>query len=171
MKYILAAVLIASFIISGCSGLPEGSLKKPKITYLRTDVTGISLEKVTANVIFQAENPNPVSLDFISMNYKLFLEGQQVVAGDGLKFNFIANAATEFTVPVEVQYVSFFKSAENMTKAVLGGKRTVSFDLKSLLFVDLKMITVEIPVNASGELPLPEIKAPQIKIPKPKFKF
>ncbi len=164
-------MLVISVFIAGCSSLPEGSLKKPTITYLRTEITGISLEKVKANVIFQAINPNSVSLDFVSMNYKLFLENQQVLAGDGLKFNFIADSTTEFTVPVEVQYVSFFKSAENLTKAVLGGRKTVSFNLKSTLFVDLKMITVEIPVNASGDLPLPEIKAPAIKIPKPKLKF
>ncbi len=171
MKQILAAVLFATLIISGCSGLPEGSLKKPTITYLRTEVTGVSLEKVKANVIFQAVNPNKVSLDMVSMDYQLFLEGSKALSGEGLKFNFLADSTTEFTVPVEVQYSSFFKTAENLTKAVLGGKKTASFTVKTVFIVDLTMITVEMPVNISGELPLPEISAPQIKIPKPKFKF
>lgn len=167
----LFAIVAAVLLIAGCSGLPEGSLKKPIINYKRTDVTGVSLEKVNANIILSAENPNDVSLDFVSMDYELFIEGEKVVKGDGLKFNFQAKATTEIAVPVEVQYVSIFKTAENLTKAVLGGRKTVAYEMRTVFHVDLKMITIPIPVTVKGELPLPEIKAPALKLPKPKFKF
>ena len=58
---------------------------------------------MNANVILSAENPNDVSLDFVSMDYELFIEGEKVVKGDDLKFNFQAKATTEIAVPVEVK--------------------------------------------------------------------
>ena len=171
MRTSVIAIVAAFLLLAGCSGLPEGSLKKPIIKYKRTDVTGVNLEKVNANVILSAENPNDVSLDFVSMDYELFIEGEKVVKGDDLKFNFLAKATTEIAVPVEVKYTSVFKTAENLTKAVLSGRKSIAYEMKTVFHVDLKMITIPIPVTVKGELPLPEIKAPAIKIPKPKFKF
>lgn len=168
MNKMLAALIVTVAIVSGCSSLPEGSLKKPELTYLRTDITGVSMDKVNANIVFSAVNPNPVPLIDIVLNYQLFMEGQQVAKGDRLMFGFFANTRTDFVVPVEVRYDSFFKSAANLTQAVLGGKKTVSFEIRSTLFIDLKMITVEMPLNGSGEFPLPGV-GNAVKFPKIKF--
>ena len=45
MRTSVIAIVAAFLLLAGCSGLPEGSLKKPIINYKRTDVTGAIWKK------------------------------------------------------------------------------------------------------------------------------
>jgi LEA14-like dessication related protein len=164
MKQLSTIIITGLLLVAGCSPVPPGFVKKQTIKYKQTDITGVSKEKVDADVIFREVNRDSVTLDNVSLDYELFIEGQKFAAGRDLKFNFKANDTTDFAVPIEVKYLDFFKTAENMTKAVIEGRRTIEFELKTLVTIRVSPFSFTIPVTAEGELPLQEDKKPQIKI-------
>lgn len=164
MKYSLVFATILLILMESCSPVPPDFAKKQDIRYKRIDVTSISTERVNTNVVFQEINRDSVSLDNVSVDYEFFLEGQKVTSGQNLKFNFKANDTTEFVVPVTVRYLDFFKTAENLTKTVINGKKTVRFQVKTIVTVYFKLVSFQIPVSAEGDLPLPEVKKPNLKL-------
>ena len=164
MKRSFMFVTIVLAIIDGCSPVPPDFAKKQDIRYKGTDVTSISSERVNTNVVFQETNRDSASLDNVSVDYEFFLEGQKVASGQHLKFNFKANDTTDFVVPVSVRYLDFFKTAENLSKAIINGKKTVKFQIRTVVTIYFQLASFEIPVTAEGELPLPEIKKPNIKL-------
>ena len=157
----MAVILI---LVSGCSPIPSGFVKKQQIKYKETDITNVSSQKVDANAVFREINRDSVTLDNVSVDYELYLEGQKFSSGHDLKFNFKANDTTDFVVPMEVTYLDFFKTAENMTKAVINGKKSVKFELKTVVTIHFGFGPITIPVTAEGDLPLPEVQKPQVKI-------
>src|SRR5271169_2286108 len=125
--FLCAVVIIV--LLAGCSPVPPDFAKKQSITYLRTDVTSLSTDKVNANVVFQEINRDSASLDNVSVNFDLFLEKQKVASGKNIKFNFKANDTTEFVLPVEARFLDLFKTTENLAKAEINGKKTVKFEM------------------------------------------
>ena len=164
MRHLTIAAALILVVIVGCSPVPPGFVKKQTIKYKETNVTGLSRDKVDANVVFQEINRDSVTLDNVSLDYELYLEGQKFTAGRGVKLNFRANDTTDFVVPMEVNYIDFFKTAENMAKAELKGKKSLKFELRTVVTIYLSVVTLRIPVTAEGELPLPEVKKPQVKL-------
>ncbi len=164
MKYSIIFTAIILLVIAGCMPVPSDFGKKQEIKYLRTEVTKVTKEKVDANVVFRDVNHTSANLDNVSADYELFLEGQKVASGQNLKFNFKANDTTEFVIPVEAKYLDLFKTTENLAKAIINGKKTVKYQARTRVTINLMGVSLTIPVNAEGELPMPEIE-------KPKFKF
>ena len=164
MKPIVVPVLVGLLFFQSCSPIPPGFVKKQQIKYIRTDVTRISSDEVSANIVFQDINRDSTSLDNVSVAYQLFMEGQKVATGQDIRFNFKANDTTEFVIPVTVRYLDAFKTAENLTKAVLKGRKTARFQMNAVITLDYKVASFSIAVSAEGELPLPEAKKPNIKL-------
>ena len=160
-KLICAATIIV--LLSGCSPVPPDFAKKQSVTYVRTDVTNLSTDKVNANVVFQEINRDSVSLDNVSANFDLFLEKQKVASGKDIKFNFKANDTTELVIPVEAKYLDLFKTTENLAKAEINGKKTVKFEVIVAVTITYKLASFTITVSGEGEWPLPEVKRPRIK--------
>jgi hypothetical protein len=164
MKRSLMCAAIITVVLLSCSPVPPDFAKKQSITYLRTDVTSISTDKVNANVVFQEINRDSVSLDNVSVNFDLFLEKQKVASGKNIKFNFKANDTTEFVVPVEARYLDLFKTTENLAKAEINGKKSVKFEVMVAVTIYYKLASFTISVSGEGEWPLPEVKRPKIKL-------
>lgn len=99
-----------------------------------------------------------------SRDYDLFLEGQKFLSGKKTDVVFRANETIEFPVPVTVRYLDFFKTSENLVKTVLSGSKTVRFQLKMVVTIYFLKLPISIPVNANGELPLPDVKAPKSRL-------
>ena len=164
MKQSLICIVIIIVILSGCSPVPPDFAKKQSVTYVRTDVTNLSTDKVNANVVFQEINRDSVSLDNVSANFDLFLEKQKVASGKDIKFNFKANDTTEFVIPVEAKYLDLFKTTENLAKAEINGKKTVKFEVIVAVTITYKLASFTITVSGEGEWPLPEVKRPKIRL-------
>ena len=164
MKQSLICVGIIIVLLSGCSPVPPGFAKKQSVTYLRTDVTSLSTDKVNANVVFQEINRDSVSLENVSANFDLFLEKQKVASGKNIKLNFKANDTTEFVIPVEARYLDLFKTTENLAKAEINGKKTVHFEVVVAVTIYYELASFTITVSGEGEWPLPEVKKPKFKL-------
>ena len=164
MKRSLICAATIMVFLSGCSPVPPDFSKKQSITYLRTDVTSMSTDKINANVVFQEINRDSVALDNVTANFDLFLEKQKVASGKNIKFNFKANDTTEFVVPVEARYLDLFKTTENLAKAEINGKKTVKFEVIVAVTITYKLASFTITVSGEGEWPLPEVKRPKIRL-------
>ncbi len=136
----------------------SSALKTPEITYDRFEVKHIAVDKAEVEFIFIVNNPNPVGLDDISMDYELFLKGQSAAQGKDVKFSVKPNSKSEIRLPVEINYIKAFKSVEILTEAVVSGQKSVPFTLNTVSKINVKPATFNIPVTARGDLPLPEIK-------------
>jgi LEA14-like dessication related protein len=136
----------------------SSALKTPEITYERFEVKQITFDKADVDFLFIVNNPNPLGLDDISMDYELFLKGQSTAQGKDVKFSVKPNSKSEIRLPVEINYIKAFKSAEILTEAVVSGQKSVPFTLNTVFKINMKVATFNIPVTARGDLPLPEIK-------------
>lgn len=145
--------------------------KKPSIEYSRVEIKNVLMEKTEIEFVYNVDNPNTFGIDDVLADYELFLKGNSTATGTDMKFTIPANQKSELRLPLEINYVNVFKSAEELTKSVLGGAKTIPFKIDITFKVNLKVVKFEIPISAEGELPLPEIKAaPEIKVNK-KLKF
>jgi hypothetical protein len=163
MKQVFLCAAMLLVILASCSPVPPDFAKKQSITYLRTDITNMSTDKIDANVVFQEINRDSVSLDNVSANFDLFLEKQKVASGKDIKFNFKANDTTEFVIPVEAKYLDLFKTTENLAKAEINGKKTVKYEVIAVVTLYYNLASFSITVSAEGDWPLPDVKKPKIK--------
>ena len=56
MKRSLITAAIVIVLLSGCSPVPPDFAKKQSVTYLRTEVTSMSTDKINANIVLQEIN-------------------------------------------------------------------------------------------------------------------
>ena len=145
--------------------------KKPTIEYDRVDVKSVSMEKTDVEFVYKVDNPNSVGIDGVLADYELFLKGNSTATGKDMKFTIPANGKSELKIPLEINYAKVFNSAEELTKSIMGGAKTVHFKMDILFKINWNVLKFNIPISAEGELPLPEIKTtPKVNVKK-KLKF
>lgn len=132
--------------------------QKPTIVYDRVDIKSVTMEKTEIEFVYIVDNPNSVGIDGVLADYELFLKGNSTATGKDMKFTIAAGGKSELKLPLEINYVNVFKSAAELTKAVLGGEKTIPFKMDILFKIDWKVLKFNVPITAEGELPLPEIK-------------
>jgi LEA14-like dessication related protein len=157
---VLIVLLSAGIFCSFSAGL-----KKPAITYEKYVVKKVTLRDTKVDFVYSVDNPNPVGLKRISADYEMYLGYSEKPkntppfgVGKDVKFDVKAKALSPFVLPMTINYEGFFKSASKLAKAVLGGQKTVPFVLETTFTLNLKILKFRIPVEARGELPLPEAK-------------
>jgi hypothetical protein len=147
----------------GCSPVPPGFVKKQQIQYVRTDILRLTGEGIDARIILREINHDTVTLDDVSINYEVFIEGKPFGSGKDVKLMFRALDTTEIPIPLSVRYGDLFRTTADVAKAIASGKKSVRFNLRTLVTIRFLGIPVEIPHQAEGELPLPEIKLPTVR--------
>jgi LEA14-like dessication related protein len=156
----IAAVLLLSSVTA--AQIFKGKLstpKQPTIIYNRVDVKNVTFEKASVDFVFIVDNPNSFGIDNVFADYELFLKDQSAGSGKDMKFKIAASGKSELKMPLDIVYLHVFKSAEGLTKAILGGQKSIPFRLQTKFKIDLKVKKFEIPVTATGEIPLPGIKS------------
>jgi LEA14-like dessication related protein len=155
-------VLFTSFSFS------DLTYQQPKITYVRLDVKKVTFEDTQVNFVYSVENPNVIGLSGIKVDYALYL-GQKdepgakeapTATGKDVTFSIGARTTSPFVLPMTINYVGFFHSADKLTQIILSGKKTIPFVLKTVFHLELAFLKFSIPVTVHGELPLPEVAAP-----------
>lgn len=145
--------------------------KKPTIVYNRVDVKNVTMEKTNVDFVFIVDNPNPFGIENVYADYELFLKGNSTATGKDMKFTIPGNGKSELKLPLEIKYLKVFKSAEELTKTILGGAKTIPFKLEIKFKIDLKGIKFVIPITAHGEIPLPKIESLPKTVLQPKVKL
>jgi LEA14-like dessication related protein len=171
MKLVQRIICISSAITLGGAVLCSFSagLKKPTVEYKRVEVKQVTFKDTKVEFVYSVDNPNPLGLKDIGVDYKLFLgvtekpaNGQPTASGNDIKFDIKAKAVSEFRLPMTINYEGFFETAERLTKIILSGQKTIPFVLDTTFKLDIKILKFEIPVESKGELPLPEVSTKDI---------
>jgi hypothetical protein len=156
LMIILAAGIFCSF---------SAGLKKPVISYEKYVVKKVTIRDTKVNFVYSVDNPNPVGLKRVSADYEMYLWYREKPKNTppfgkvkNVKFDVKARAQSPFVLPMTINYEGFFKSSSRLAKAVLGGQKTVPFVLETTFTLNLKILKFRIPVEAKGELPLPEAR-------------
>ena len=167
IRSVFITAAFALLLVSGASAqFKLRAPQKPTITYDRVEVKKVTFEKADVEFVYIVDNPNPVGLDFLTMDYELLLQDQSAATGKDMKFTIKAKAKTELRLPLEVVYLHLFKSTQELTKAILGGKKSIPFTINATFKADVKLLKFSIPVTAKGELPLPTSVPGKPSLPK-----
>jgi LEA14-like dessication related protein len=162
-----AFFLLVCAVTIAYAQLPKGKLsppKKPTIVFDSVEIKNVTMEKTDVVFDYLVDNPNSFAINNVLADYELFLKGNSTAVGKDMKFTIPANAKSKLQLPLEINYVHVFKSAEALTKAILSGEKTIPFQLDITFKIDLKGLKFQIPISTKGELPLPEAKAiPNLK--------
>jgi len=161
-RSLLYGTVVLSFVSFSSGQLLKGKLstpKKPTITYDSVVVNSVTFEKANVDFIFTVDNPNSFGIDNVLVDYELFLKEQSAGSGKDMKFKVAASGKSPLKMPLDVVYLHVFKSAAELTKAIVAGQKTLPFRLETKFKLDLKVKKFEIPVTAKGEIPLPTASA------------
>lgn len=158
MKRIIVVALSLT-VLSGCALLQEflraaaKSFQQPGFTFRNVALTDISLGGLNLDTVWDLNNPNNVGLSLASVDYALFIENKQVVAGappNGMQIG--ANATSQLHFPAGIKFadvaqvVEVFLTKENATWRAEGG-----------LGVQTPIGVIRLPIAKDGVFEVPKI--------------
>lgn len=104
---LLVAALCAGFFYTGCSSIGKQLVKDPEVKVVDFDITDISLQDVSLNIVMNVKNPNPVPIKLDQISYNLKFSGEQVTEGVLSKgVNIPASGQSDVAVPLKFKYSS-----------------------------------------------------------------
>lgn len=108
MRRLPLTFAILALALPSCALLKDlfnSAFQQPTLTFRSASLAEASLSGATLNLTYALTNPNPLGISLASVDYALFIEGKQVVAGrppQGL--NLPANGTSELTFPAELKF-------------------------------------------------------------------
>jgi LEA14-like dessication related protein len=162
-KMSLVALLLV--LASGCKELMSmlsSSFKEPAFNFKKLDLTDISLGGLNLDTVWALDNPNQVGISLASIDYALFVEQKQVVAGAPQQgFQIAPNATSDLHFPAGIKFadiaqvVSTFLTKDNATWKAEGG-----------LGISTPIGTIRLPIAKEGLFEIPKIPGVQFGSPK-----
>ena len=122
MKLRVIVTALSFTILSGCAILRElllasqqtgAGFNQPNFTFRNVALTDISLGGLNLDTVWDLNNPNPIGLSLATVDYALFIENKQVVAGapqNGLQI--AANGATQLHFPAGIKFADIAQVVE-----------------------------------------------------------
>jgi LEA14-like dessication related protein len=157
MKRILVTALcVVGF--SGCAFLQQflkTAAKEPTFTFRNVALNEISLAGLNLDTIWDLGNPNPVSISLASVDYALFIEEKQVVAGSppsGLQI--AANGNSELHFPAAIK----FADVAGVVATFLN-KDLASWRAEGALGVQTPIGVIRLPIAKEGQFEVPKLPA------------
>lgn len=167
MKRIIVVALSLT-VLSGCAILREllqvasKAFQQPVFSFRNVALTDISLGGLNLDTVWDLNNPNNVGISLASVDYALFIENKQVVAGappNGLQLG--ANSTSQLHFPAGIKFqdiaqvVDVFLTKENATWRAEGG-----------LGVQTPIGIIRLPIAKDGVFEVP--KVPDVVFGNPK---
>lgn len=141
-KFLTLSIL---FLITSCA---SWFFEKPTFTLKEIAVTHLSLQEIDFLFGIEVQNPNSFNLKLRALEYKAFIEDQEVGSGQLEKEVLIAkNSATLVRIPMKTD----FKSLGNPLGLILSG-RDLRYKIEGAAIVKAKLGTTTIPFSKSGEI-------------------
>src|SRR5689334_21940903 len=105
---VAAVLLVLSVLGVGCATLKQllaEAFQQPTLNFKELKVTNVSLSGATLNLLYELDNPNALGVSLAEVDYALFVEDKQVVAGRPPKgLQLPAQRKTEIAFPAEVKF-------------------------------------------------------------------
>ena len=165
MKHFVLPLLAASALFSGCALLTElltEVFQKPTLRFKNVALHNASLAGIALDTVWQLDNPNTVGLSLATLDYALFVDGKQVVAGTPQKgVQIPASGSTDLTFPAEIKFLDIVPALETLLT-----KDTATWRVEGSIGVDTPIGIVSFPLAAQGTFETP--KLPQVQFGNPK---
>lgn len=154
-----AAVLFAltsALLLPGCSffkSMLARNFEKPGLTFKDARLSEVSLSGAVLALDFQVDNPNDQGISLAETDYKLLVEGKQLVTGKppgGIKIPGKGSAVV--TLPAAVRFADLASSVG----AVLS-KGAAAYRGEGHIGVDTPIGVIALPFSTEGKVELPRV--------------
>jgi|CXWL01.1.fsa_nt_gi LEA14-like dessication related protein len=166
MKRVAMWAVLSFTFFSGCALLRDllaGTFQQPRFNFKRVDLANISLDSVTLNTVWSLENPNAIGIRIAKVDYALFIENKQVVAGaPPLGLELAANGTTELIFPANIK----FRDVAPVVETFLT-KDTAHYRAEGHIGFDTPLGVISFPLVKEGEFEIP--KPPKIALGNPRI--
>ncbi len=162
---LVAAALVLALLGSSCAALLDllrSSFKQPTLVYKSVALDDISLAGLTLDTVWRLENPNAVGISLASVDYALFIENKQVVAGapkNGLTIP--PNGGIDLHFPANFR----FQDVAGVVETFLT-KDTAAWRAEGKLGVQTPIGVLQLPIQTQGSFEVP--KVPQVALGNPR---
>jgi LEA14-like dessication related protein len=152
-------------VLCGCSWLKQmaaSGFQKPTLSFKDASLSDVTLGGATVNLVFDVQNPNDAALSLAETDYKLLVEGKQVVAGKppaGIRIP--AHGTGQVTLPAAVRFADLGSSIAQVWQ-----KREAGYRAEGHIGFDTPLGIAALPFATEGTLPLPRLPDVQLGAPK-----
>lgn len=150
-RLIILCVFAVALVLSSCIQ-PQA----PKAEFLEYKIAGITPQGIEVNFWFNTENPNPLAIDITKYNYKVFIEGHEVLAEERGGFNLPANGKKLIKIPVMIRYDKVLGGVLKVAQRIALGNDTISYKIEGSISAGIAGIIVSTPIKASGDIVIPK---------------
>ena len=164
MKRLLPFVA-ASILLSGCALLSElltEVFQKPNFHFKNVALHSASLAGINLDTVWQLDNPNTVGLSLAAVDYALFIDDKQVVAGTPQKgLQIPAKGSTELTFPAEIKFLDIVPAIEALLT-----KDSATWKVEGSIGLQTPIGIVSFPLAVQDVFETPKLPAVQFANPK-----
>lgn len=161
----LGWMLAATVLLSGCALLSElfaAVFQQPGFAFKSVALREASLAGVSLDTTWELDNPNSVGLSLAAIDYALFIDDKQVVAGKPpLGIQIPANGKTDLIFPAEIKFLDIVPAIEAMLT-----KDTATWRVEGSIGVDTPVGLISLPLVAQNTFETP--KLPDVKFADPR---
>jgi len=165
MKRLLLPLAAASLMFSGCALLSElltEVFQKPGFRFKNVSLHNASLAGINLDTVWQLDNPNTVGLSLATIDYALFVDNKQLVAGKPAKgLQIPANGSTDLTFPAEIKFADIVPAIETLLT-----KDSALWRAEGVLGVQTPIGIISFPLSAENTFETPKLPAVQFADPK-----
>lgn len=162
---LIALAVSVSLFTSGCAYLSQflrTAFQEPSFRFKNLGLTDISLAGLNLDTIWELNNPNQVGLSLASIDYALFVEQKQVVAGSppqGLQINPVS--ATDLHFPAGIKFQDLVQVVETFLN-----KDNADYRAEGALGINTPIGIIKVPLATQGQFEVPKIPFVQFGNPK-----
>lgn len=164
----LVLALSTLLTLSGCAllndylALAAVAVQPPAFTFRTAEVKDVTLAGLTLDTVWELSNPNDVSVSLASVDYALFIDGKQVLAGsppNGLTLE--ARGSTQLHFPAAIRFVDLGQVVE-----IFLTKDTAKWRAEGSLGVQTPIGVLKVPLAHEDVFEVP--KVPQVAFKNPR---
>ncbi len=158
MSWRRVALLSALMATAGCAQLRDflrAAVQEPAFVFKRLALENASLSGLTLDTVWSLTNPNSVGISLASVDYALFIEDKQVVAGapkEGLQI--APNASSDLHFPAQVKFQDVVAVVDTFLN-----KDTAHYRAEGSVGVQTPLGLLRLPLAKSGEFEVPKVPA------------
>lgn len=161
---LFGTVLALSLSLSSCAALRDlfrTAFQKPDLRFKTVNLKNASLSGINLDTVWTLDNPNPVGLSLAELDYKLFIEGKQVVAGSPRRgLTIPADNRADLTFPAQLKFAELAP-----TLGVFLNQDTAKYRAEGHIGVKTPIGVIKFPLKKEGSFEVP--KVPQVEFQQP----
>lgn len=158
-------LIIAAFLVASCAALTQfldSAFQRPSFTFKDVSLSNLSLNGLTLDTVWQLQNPNPIGLSLATADYRLSVEGKQVLAGsppNGL--NIPAQGSQDLHFPASFKLLEIFPALSD-----LATKDVARYKVEGTVGINTPIGVLNFPLAYENQFEVPKI--PQVQFQPPK---